>query len=196
MLSFTVGTGLAAIWPWSSLTTLPIGGASTGGKPPTLLRLHPPARYSVGVLLERNTCVIVVVDLAGRQVAWPPVLRSALVDALRDSPTGDAVLTTPNAFWVVKAVVTRVVRGVVTGVKRKADAADTEALAVAFRYQDVDGNVVTVGDLAGTSGGTSGQIRNGALVTRPELPSPAAGEVPAADRLAAWITARERGIPG
>jgi predicted NBD/HSP70 family sugar kinase len=44
-------------------------GASTGGKPPTLLRLHPPARYSVGVLLERNTCVIVVVDLAGRQVA-------------------------------------------------------------------------------------------------------------------------------
>lgn len=36
----------------------------------------------------------------------------------------------------------------------------------------------------------------GALVTRPELPSPAAGEVPAADRLAAWITARERGIPG
>ena len=44
-------------------------GASTGGKRPTLLRLNPPARYSVGVQLERNTCVIVVVDLAGRQVA-------------------------------------------------------------------------------------------------------------------------------
>ena len=44
-------------------------GASTGGKPPTLLQLNPPARYSVGVQLERNTCVIVVVDLAGRQVA-------------------------------------------------------------------------------------------------------------------------------
>jgi predicted NBD/HSP70 family sugar kinase len=44
-------------------------GASTGGKPPTLLRLNPPARYSVGVQLERNTCVIVVVDLTGRQVA-------------------------------------------------------------------------------------------------------------------------------
>lgn len=44
-------------------------GASTGGKPRTLLQLNPPARYSVGVQLERNTCVIVVIDLAGRQVA-------------------------------------------------------------------------------------------------------------------------------
>jgi predicted NBD/HSP70 family sugar kinase len=44
-------------------------GASTGGKPPTLLALNPPARYSVGVQLERNACVIVVVDLSGRQVA-------------------------------------------------------------------------------------------------------------------------------
>src|SRR4051794_11146438 len=44
-------------------------GASTGGKPPTLLQLNPSARYSVGVLLERNTCVAVVVDLTGRQVA-------------------------------------------------------------------------------------------------------------------------------
>jgi predicted NBD/HSP70 family sugar kinase len=44
-------------------------GASTGGKPPTLLQLNPDARYAVGVLFERNICVIVVVDLAGRQVA-------------------------------------------------------------------------------------------------------------------------------
>ncbi|GIM97870.1 ROK family transcriptional regulator [Paractinoplanes toevensis] len=44
-------------------------GASTGGKPPTLLQLNALARYSVGIQLERNTCVIVVVDLAGRQVA-------------------------------------------------------------------------------------------------------------------------------
>lgn len=44
-------------------------GAPTGGKPRTLVQLHPPARYSVGVQLERNTCVVVVVDLAGRQVA-------------------------------------------------------------------------------------------------------------------------------
>jgi len=44
-------------------------GAPTGGKPRTLVRLNPLARYSVGAQLERNTCVIVVVDLAGRQVA-------------------------------------------------------------------------------------------------------------------------------
>jgi predicted NBD/HSP70 family sugar kinase len=43
--------------------------APTGGKPRTLVQLNPLARYSVGVQLERNTCVIVVVDLAGRQVA-------------------------------------------------------------------------------------------------------------------------------
>ena len=44
-------------------------GASTGGKRPMLVQLNPSARYSVGVHLERNTCVIVVVDLAGRQIA-------------------------------------------------------------------------------------------------------------------------------
>ena len=43
--------------------------ASTGGKRRTLVQLNPLARYSVGVQLERNTCVIVVVDLAGRRVA-------------------------------------------------------------------------------------------------------------------------------
>jgi predicted NBD/HSP70 family sugar kinase len=44
-------------------------GTSTGGKPPTLLRLNPGARYSVGVLFERNICVVVIADLAGRPVA-------------------------------------------------------------------------------------------------------------------------------
>ncbi|MGW4115338.1 ROK family transcriptional regulator [Actinosynnema sp. NPDC004786] len=44
-------------------------GASTGGKPRTLVQLNPSARYGVGVQLERNACVIVVVDLAGRPVA-------------------------------------------------------------------------------------------------------------------------------
>ena len=37
--------------------------------PPTLVQLNPSARYSVGVQLERNMCVIVVVDLVGRQMA-------------------------------------------------------------------------------------------------------------------------------
>lgn len=44
-------------------------GTSTGGKPPTLLQLNAQARYSVGVLFERNICVVVVADLAGRPVA-------------------------------------------------------------------------------------------------------------------------------
>jgi predicted NBD/HSP70 family sugar kinase len=44
-------------------------GASTGGKRPTLVQLNPSARYSVGVQMERNVCVVVVVDLAGRQIA-------------------------------------------------------------------------------------------------------------------------------
>jgi predicted NBD/HSP70 family sugar kinase len=44
-------------------------GVSTGGKRPTLLRLNPQARYSVGVQFERNMCVIVICDLAGRPVS-------------------------------------------------------------------------------------------------------------------------------
>lgn len=44
-------------------------GTSNGGKPPTLLQLNPRARYSVGVLFERNICVVVITDLAGRPVA-------------------------------------------------------------------------------------------------------------------------------
>jgi predicted NBD/HSP70 family sugar kinase len=52
-------------------------GPSTGGKPPTLLQLNPKARYSVGVHLERNTCVIVVVDLAGRSVSRKTVFGAA-----------------------------------------------------------------------------------------------------------------------
>jgi predicted NBD/HSP70 family sugar kinase len=65
-------------------------GASTGGKPPRLLALNPPGRYSVGVQFERNTCVIVIADLAGRPVArtsfhgvasMPPGQALALVAA-------------------------------------------------------------------------------------------------------------------
>ncbi|MGN9907712.1 ROK family transcriptional regulator [Phytohabitans sp. LJ34] len=53
-------------------------GAPTGGKPRTMVQLNPLARYSVGVQLERNTCVIVVVDLAGRQVARTSFQGAAL----------------------------------------------------------------------------------------------------------------------
>ncbi|MFK0048097.1 ROK family protein [Streptomyces sp. NPDC090741] len=44
-------------------------GASTGGKPRTLLRLVPQARYAVGVQLDREELRAVRVDLAGGVVA-------------------------------------------------------------------------------------------------------------------------------
>ncbi len=44
--------------------------------------------------------------------------------------------------------------------------ADNEAIAVAFRYQTTTGQVVQVGDFSGASGGTNGQISQGALVTK------------------------------
>ncbi|MET7330996.1 ROK family transcriptional regulator [Nonomuraea sp. NPDC005650] len=54
-------------------------GASTGGKPRTLLQLNPRARYAVGVLFERNTCVVVLVDLTGRPVARTSFPGTALL---------------------------------------------------------------------------------------------------------------------
>jgi predicted NBD/HSP70 family sugar kinase len=54
-------------------------GVSTGGKRRTLLQLNPTAGYAVGVLFERNLCVIVVVDLAGRQVARTSFPGTALL---------------------------------------------------------------------------------------------------------------------
>ena len=44
-------------------------GASTGGKPRTLLRLNASARYSVGVHVDPHEIVFVVADLAGNLVA-------------------------------------------------------------------------------------------------------------------------------
>jgi predicted NBD/HSP70 family sugar kinase len=54
-------------------------GASTGGKRRTLLQLNSRARYAVGILFERNICVIVVVDLAGQQVARTSFPGTALL---------------------------------------------------------------------------------------------------------------------
>lgn len=43
--------------------------ASTGGKPRTVLRLVPDARYAVGLHLDRDELTAVLVDLAGTPVA-------------------------------------------------------------------------------------------------------------------------------
>ncbi|WP_150307235.1 ROK family transcriptional regulator [Planctomonas psychrotolerans] len=42
---------------------------STGGKRRTLLRLRARARFTVGVQLDRSSCTIVIIDLAGQLVA-------------------------------------------------------------------------------------------------------------------------------
>ncbi|WP_405008998.1 ROK family protein [Kitasatospora sp. NBC_01539] len=44
-------------------------GASTGGKPPTLLSLVPEARWAVGVQLGRDTLTVLRADLTGRAAA-------------------------------------------------------------------------------------------------------------------------------
>ncbi|MYU19617.1 winged helix-turn-helix transcriptional regulator, partial [Streptomyces sp. SID8361] len=43
--------------------------ASTGGKPPTALRLVPGARHAIGLHLDRDELTAVLVDLAGTPVA-------------------------------------------------------------------------------------------------------------------------------
>jgi predicted NBD/HSP70 family sugar kinase len=73
-------------------------GAPTGGKPRTLVQLDPRARYSVGIQLERNTCVIVLVDLAGRPVARTSFQGAAVMPPHRALPLvasqTDALLAT------------------------------------------------------------------------------------------------------
>ncbi|MBE1491030.1 ROK family transcriptional regulator [Plantactinospora soyae] len=84
-------------------------GASTGGKPPTLLQVNPDARYAVGILFERNTCVIVVVDLTGQQVArtsfpstalMPPQQALSLVAARVDALLGTAAVDRDRVLGV------------------------------------------------------------------------------------------------
>jgi hypothetical protein len=51
--------------------------------------------------LERATGVLLLV-VAGFVVVG--IHLSTLIDALRENPVGDGVLSTPNAFWVIKAM--------------------------------------------------------------------------------------------
>ncbi|MFG2618206.1 ROK family transcriptional regulator [Streptomyces sp. NPDC048507] len=76
-------------------------GASTGGKPRTLLRLVPEAGHAVGVHLDRDELTAVRVDLAGGVVeAWrgpldfgagpDPVVEAVLAAVVRVRPRGPA----------------------------------------------------------------------------------------------------------
>jgi hypothetical protein len=64
-----------------------------------LLRSQPPLRWSRR--LERSTGVLLLVVVGFVVVG---IHLTSLVDALSDHPVGDGVLTTPHAFWVVKAM--------------------------------------------------------------------------------------------
>ncbi|MFD5425853.1 ROK family transcriptional regulator [Streptomyces sp. NPDC127084] len=60
--------------------------ASTGGKPRTVLRLIPSAAYAVGVQMDRDELTVVLLDLAGAQVASRAV--TADLGAGPDAVTG------------------------------------------------------------------------------------------------------------
>jgi hypothetical protein len=64
-----------------------------------LLRCQPPLRWSRR--LERATGVLLLMVVGFVVVG---IHLTSLIDALSDHPVGDGVLTTPNAFWVIKAM--------------------------------------------------------------------------------------------
>jgi hypothetical protein len=64
-----------------------------------LLRSQPPLRWNRR--LERSTGVLLLLVVGFVVVG---IHLTSLADALSDRPVGDGVLTTPNAFWVVKAM--------------------------------------------------------------------------------------------
>ncbi|GAA1282076.1 ROK family transcriptional regulator [Streptomyces javensis] len=81
--------------------------ASTGGKPPTALRLVPDARHAIGLQLDRDEVTAVLVDLAGTSVA----ARSAPFDF--GAPAEEAIAA---ATAEVRALLAdAAARGVVSG---------------------------------------------------------------------------------
>ncbi len=81
-------------------------GPSTGGKPRTLLRLVPEARYAVGVHLDRDEATAVLADLTGRPVAarTAPFDLGAGPDAVLDAVAGQVrrvVAAVPGAQRVL-----------------------------------------------------------------------------------------------
>ncbi|GAB2701572.1 ROK family protein [Kitasatospora kifunensis] len=61
-------------------------GASTGGKPRTLLRLRPDAGFAVGVELDRHATTVLLVDLSGETRC-----RTTVPAGLADAPPQDTV---------------------------------------------------------------------------------------------------------
>ncbi|WWR55198.1 ROK family transcriptional regulator [Streptomyces sp. SCSIO 30461] len=87
--------------------------ASTGGKPRTVLRLIPSAAYAVGVQMDRDELTVVLLDLAGAQVASRAV--TADLGAGPDAVTG-------RIADQVRALLTDALPGMPSGVAAAADA--------------------------------------------------------------------------
>ncbi|MBB4785180.1 putative NBD/HSP70 family sugar kinase/biotin operon repressor [Streptomyces rapamycinicus] len=109
--------------------------ASTGGKPPTALRLVPDARHAIGLQLDRDEVTAVLVDLAGTSVA----ARSAPFDF--GAPAEEAL-----------AAATAEVRALL---------ADAAASGVTGR---VAGGTAADGVAGGTAGAGSGLAAGGGLL--------------------------------
>jgi hypothetical protein len=74
-------------------------GIAVAARATRLLRSQPPLPWSRR--LERATGVLLLAVVGFVVVG---IHLTSLVDALSDHPVGDGVLTTPNAFWVIKAM--------------------------------------------------------------------------------------------
>ncbi|MGV9853348.1 ROK family protein [Streptomyces sp. NPDC003442] len=85
--------------------------ASTGGKPPTALRLVPDARHAIGLQLDRDEVTAVLVDLAGTSVA----ARSAPFDFGAPAEEALAAATAEVRALLADAAAGGVVAGTVAG---------------------------------------------------------------------------------
>ncbi|WP_434976350.1 ROK family protein [Streptomyces aurantiacus] len=152
--------------------------ASTGGKPQTLLRLVPGAGYAVGVQLERDSLVAVLVDLAGVVVAER---RAALdfaagVDAVVEAAAGAVTLLVGAPSAGVAAEAPGTGGSLWDGIRRaeRLPTAGAEAAAV--------GRAPTAGAEAAAVGGAPAAGAEAAAVG-----VPSAGEAGAVGRVAAAI---------
>ncbi|WP_445519208.1 ROK family protein [Streptomyces sp. NEAU-174] len=147
--------------------------ASTGGKPPTALRLVPDARHAIGLQLDRDEVTAVLVDLAGTSVA----ARSAPFDF--GAPAEEALAA---ATAEVRALLADAAgRGVMGGTAGGGIAAGAGTDVVAGGGTDVAVGAVTdvaVGggtDVAAGGGGALGggsALRGGLLGVGVAAPGP------------------------
>ncbi|WP_413803918.1 ROK family transcriptional regulator [Streptomyces iranensis] len=99
--------------------------ASTGGKPPTALRLVPDARHAIGLQLDRDEVTAVLVDLAGTSVA----ARSAPFDFGAPAEEALAAATAEVRALLADAAASGVVGGTAGGGSGLAAGGGTDAVA-------------------------------------------------------------------